>query len=263
MAHPLSLGIIPARLGSSRFPGKPLAFIHGIPMIAHVWARSKMSRSLTDLVVATCDREIEDYCRQHGMRVIMTSDKHERASDRCAEALLTFEREHASVDVVVIIQGDEPMLTPEMIDLALKPMLEDPSVKVVNLMAPLPTLEEQADPNEVKVVVDGNSDALYFSREPIPSRKKWKGELKAWKQVCIMPFRRDFLFAYGKLSPTPLEQVESVDMLRILEHGGKVRMVPETVLTYSVDTPQDLKDVEEAMVGDALLARYRAQFSSG
>ncbi len=257
-----TLGIIPARMASSRFPGKPLAAIHGIAMIGHVWARSKMSRALTDVVIATCDVEIEQYCQQRGITAVMTSDRHERASDRCAEALEKYEQVHGRVDLVVMIQGDEPMLTPTMIDLAVQPLLDEPDVKVVNLMATLASLEEESDPNEVKVVVDGKSNALYFSREPIPSRKKWKGEAKIWKQVCIIPFRRDYLFEYGRLTPTPLEQVESVDMLRVLEHGGKVRMVPENVLTYSVDTPQDLKDVEEAMADDPLLPRYRERLRS-
>lgn len=257
------LAIIPVRMGSTRFPGKPLAPILGIPMLAHVWARTRMSTSLSDLVVATCDEEIRAYGSSVGMNVIMTSTTHERASDRCAEALKIWEQSHGKrADIVVMVQGDEPMVTPEMIDMAVKPLLEDPSCKVTNLMAPIKELEELEDPNEIKVVVDAANDALYFSRAPIPSQAKWKGELRANKQVCIIPFRRDYLLEYLALPPTMLEQVESIDMLRILEHGGRVVMVPESVLTYSVDTPEDLKLVEQAMAADPLVSQYRTQFIS-
>jgi 3-deoxy-manno-octulosonate cytidylyltransferase (CMP-KDO synthetase) len=255
------IGIVPGRMGSSRYPGKPLAKILGVPMVAHCYARSKMSKLLTDTVVATCDKEIEDYCLARGIEVVMTSDKHERASDRCAEAAEKMEaRKGKKYDIVVLIQGDEPMLTPEMIDMSLEPMLNDSSIKVVNLMAPLETREEMEDPNEVKVVVDQDNNALYFSREPIPSDKKSKDKVTGWKQVCIIPFQRDFLVEYGKLKPTPLEIIESVDMNRVLEHGMKVKMVPENVLTYSVDTPEDLADVEEAMKGDSLIGQYAGHY---
>ncbi len=257
------LGIIPVRMASTRFPGKPLASILGIPMLAHVWARARMSGLLTDLIVATCDEEIRAYGSRVGMQVIMTSLAHERASDRCAEALKTWEQEQGRrADIVVMVQGDEPMATPAMIDMAVKPLLDDPRVLVTNLMAPLKEAEELEDPNEIKVVVDNENNALYFSREPIPSCAKWNGELRGWKQVCIIPFRRDYLLEYLALPATPLEQVESIDMLRILEHSGQVKMVPENVLTYSVDTPEDLKLVEEAMRHDPLVDHYRAQFGA-
>jgi 3-deoxy-manno-octulosonate cytidylyltransferase (CMP-KDO synthetase) len=155
-----------------------------------------------------------------------------------------------------MIQGDEPMVVPEMLNLAIQPMLEDESVLVVNLMAPIRTIKEHEDPNEVKVVVDNNNYALYFSREPIPSRKKGATKIPMLKQVCIIPFRRDFLVEFCRLEPTPLEKVESVDMLRILEHGYKIKMVLTKFETYSVDTPEDLRFVEERMTRDPLLNQY-------
>ncbi len=255
------LGIIPVRMGSTRFPGKPLALIHGIAMLGHVWARTRMSAALSDLIVATCDDEIARYCKKFGIEAVMTSDHHERASDRCAEALKTWEQRRGSnADIVVMVQGDEPMVTPAMIDMAVRPFLDDSTTTVVNLMAPIETTEELDDPNEIKVVVDEHNNALYFSRAPVPSRSKWNGAISGWKQVCIIPFRRDYLLEYLALTPTPLEQVESIDMLRILEHGGRVKMVPEHVLTYSVDTPEDLRVVEEAMTNDTLMSQYKAQF---
>jgi 3-deoxy-manno-octulosonate cytidylyltransferase (CMP-KDO synthetase) len=155
-----------------------------------------------------------------------------------------------------MIQGDEPMLHPEMIDEAIKPMLEDDSILVVNLMAPLKSRDEHNDPNEVKVVVDLQGFALYFSREPIPSWKKGAKEVPMYKQVCVIPFRRDFLIRYNRLSPTPLEEIESVDMLRNLEHGYKVKMVRTAFDTYSVDTLKDLTKVEKLMANGAILKSY-------
>jgi len=242
------IAIIPARMGSSRFPGKPMAEIRGMPMIGHVLIRSQMSELLDSVYVATCDKEIAEYVKSIGGKTVMTSTCHERCTDRVAEALLSIEKEtNEKVDIIVNIQGDEPMLTPEMIDEAVRPMVEDPTLVCVNLMAPLRDRDEHEDPNEVKVVVDNNNFAMYFSREPIPSRKKGAKEVPMNKQVCIMPFTRDFLIKFNNLEPTPLEIVESVDMLRAMEHGYKVKMVPTDVITYSVDTPEDLKVVEELM----------------
>lgn len=254
------IAIIPARMGSSRYPGKPLALIHNVPMVGHVAFRTAMSPILSSTWVATCDPIIEDYCKSVGLNCVMTSDTHVRCSTRTAEALLKIEAlTGKKADIVVMVQGDEPMVMPEMIDAAVQPMLNDPAINVVNLMAEMDTLEEFEDPNEVKVVVDMNNDALYFSREPIPSRKKGADRVPMLKQVCIIPFRRDYLIQFNEMSEAPLEIYESVDMLRILEHGQKVRMVPTSFRTWSVDTPEDLKRVTRLMEGDALMAAYAAK----
>ncbi|MDO5535989.1 MAG: 3-deoxy-manno-octulosonate cytidylyltransferase [Desulfovibrionaceae bacterium] len=251
------VAIIPARMGSSRYPGKPLALIHGTPMVGHVTFRTAMSSILTDTYVATCDDIIADYCKKAGLKCVMTSDTHTRCSTRTAEALLKIEEMTGKrVDIVVMVQGDEPMVQPQMIDDAVRPMLEDPSINVVNLMAEMATVEEFEDPNEVKVVVNRNNDALYFSREPIPSRRKGVTTVPMRKQVCIIPFRRDYLIEFNAMEESPLEIIESVDMMRILEHGGTVRMVPTEYKTWSVDTPEDLARVEKLMTGDTLMARY-------
>jgi 3-deoxy-manno-octulosonate cytidylyltransferase (CMP-KDO synthetase) len=252
------IAIIPARMASSRFPGKPLRTIQDIPMVGHCYFRSKMSQRLTEVYVATCDQEIMDYVHSIGGKAVMTADTHQRASDRTAEALLHIERETGKkVDIVVMIQGDEPMLRPGMIDEAIEPLLTDPTVQVVNLMAPLKDGEEHDDINEVKVVVDRLNNALYFSREAIPSRRKGGEDVTKLKQVCIIPFQRDFLLRFNDLEPTPLEIAESVDMNRVLEHGYKVRMVPTQYLVYSVDTESDRQRVEQLMATDDLLAQYR------
>jgi len=252
-----TIGIIPARMASSRLPGKPLALICGIPMVGHVYFRSKMSQALDEVYIATCDNEINDYAKSIGAIGIMTKGTHERATDRSAEAMEKIEAmTDKKADIIVMIQGDEPLLVPQMIDEVIAPLREDPEVMVANLMSPLKNLEEYKDPNEVKVVVDKNGFALYFSREPIPSAKKGVRDIPMMRQLCIIPFRRDFLLTFNNLSPTPLEIIESIDMLRLLEHGYKVKIVPTKSDSYSVDTPEDLAKVEQLMKNDPLLAKY-------
>lgn len=244
-------------MASTRFPGKPLAKILGVPMIGHVYYRTRMSKTLDETYVATCDQEIVDYVKSIGGKAIMTAATHERCTDRIAEAtekiIAATGRE---VDIVVNVQGDEPMIFPEMIDEVVRPMLEDASLATTNLMAKIKSPGEYEDPNVVKVVVDRNNDALYLSREPIPSKKKAPGPVPAWKQLGVITFRRDFLFKFNKLEPTPLEIIESVDMLRAMEHGYKVRMVPTEYETFGVDTPQNLQSVEERMKKDPLAGKY-------
>ncbi|MBI2042741.1 MAG: 3-deoxy-manno-octulosonate cytidylyltransferase [Candidatus Nealsonbacteria bacterium] len=251
------IGIIPARMASSRFPGKPMAKILGMPMVGHVYCRSKMSKVLNEVYIATCDKEIMDYANSIGAKAVMTKDTHERCTSRCAEAMLTIESETGrKVDAVVMIQGDEPMIFPEMIDLSLEPILKDPSIRVVNLMAPIKDRAEHEDPNCPKVVVDKNNFAVYFSREPIPSWKKGAKQVNMLKQVCVIAFARDFLLKFEEMEPTHLEIVESIDMNRILEHGHKIKMVWEDFETQCVDTRQDLEKVEELMAQDKLAEKY-------
>ena len=240
------LALIPARMGSSRFPGKPMAKILGKPMIGHVYERVSKCDLLTKTVVATCDQEILEYIESIGGQAVMTSNRHKRASDRCAEALDYVEKQdEIKYDIIVMVQGDEPMTHPDMITEAETPMLDNQEILVTNLLGNIESTEEFEDRNCIKVVCDLNSDALCFSREPIPTRKYGKVEMK--KQVCIIPFRREFLLRYTSLEPTPLEIAESVDMMRVLEYGQKVRMIPTFYNTHAVDTVEDLKKVEELM----------------
>ena len=251
------IGIVPARMASTRFPGKPLEKILGIPMIGHVYQRCKLSEILNEVYVATCDNVIYDYIESIGGKAVMTAGSHQRATDRVAEALINIEKSKGEkIDIVVMIQGDEPMIVPQMIELAVNPLINDQSVKVSNLMKKVKSNKEWIDPNEVKVVVDNNNNALYFSREPIPSEKKYSGEITAYKQVCIMPFRRNTLLEYLDLSPTQLEIIESVDMNRFLEHGISLKMIESNYKSYAVDTKEDLQFVEEAMKNDHLIDKY-------
>ncbi len=250
--RPRIVAVIPARMGSSRFPGKPLAPILGLPMVEHVRRRVALCRGLDGVYVATCDQEIYDATQRYGGQAIMTSSSHQRASDRVAEVA-----EKMDADIFVLVQGDEPMTMPEMVERAIIPMLGDSSIQCINLTKRITTLEEWRDPNTIKVVMDRAGDALYFSRQPIPTdRVAGWGNFPAFKQVCIIPFRRDALLAYARLEPTPLEKAESIDMLRFLEHGYKVRMVETGFETYSVDTPQDLARVQELMRRDPLVQQY-------
>lgn len=241
------LALIPARMGSSRFPGKPMATILGKPMIGHVYERIVKSSILTTVAVATCDQIIFDYVESIGGLAVMTDDTYERASDRCAEALLKIEKiNNVRYEIVVMVQGDEPMTHPDMIAEAVLPMIKDSSIHVTNLLGKIKDSAEFEDRNCIKVVCDLHGNAMYFSREAIPTRCK-VDSIPMGKQVCVIPFRRDYLLEYTKLEPTPLEIAESVDMMRILEHGMKVRMVPTKYDSQAVDTLEDLKKVEMLM----------------
>lgn len=242
------LVLIPARMGSSRFPGKPMAQILGKPMIGHVYDNVKENNIVNEIAVATCDDEIYNYIKSIGGRAVMTSNKHERASDRCAEALLKIENEDNTIyDIIIMVQGDEPMIHAKMITESLQPILDDSNVLVTNLLGKIESNEEFNDPNCIKVVCDLNGNALYFSRQPIPNiSKSFDSSMR--KQICVIPFRRSFLLKYNKLKPTPLEIAESVDMMRILENGEKVRMVPTEYVTHAVDTHEDLRKVEKILI---------------
>jgi 3-deoxy-manno-octulosonate cytidylyltransferase (CMP-KDO synthetase) len=229
-------------MASSRFPGKPLAPLHGLPMIEHVFRRAKLCSQLDDVYVATCDEEIRDVAETFGAEVIMTSPAHERATDRVAEAV-----EHLPADIVVMIQGDEPMITPEMIQSALEPFRSDPSTLCVNLVHRITRQQEFVDPNTIKVVADVNGNALYFSRAPIPHVDFEQTKLKIFKQVCVIAFTRGCLQEFSQLPPALLERAESIDMLRLLEHGRSVRLVETMTTTHAVDTPADLRLVQTMM----------------
>ena len=221
-------------------------------MIEHVYKRVAMCKSLAATYVAACDEEVMRATESFGGEAIMTSTRHQRASDRVAEAA-----ESLDADVVVMVQGDEPMTTPEMVDLAISPMAADPEIGCVNLAKRIQTEEELEDRNTIKIVMDRKRDALYFSREAIPTRHISSfQDVPVFKQVCIIPFRRRVLLEYAELDPTPLEIAESVDMVRFLEHGYKVRLVETEHESHAVDSAADLALVEELMRKDPLVERY-------
>ena len=233
------VGVIPCRMASTRFPGKPLKFILNKPMIQHVYENAKQSQILDRIIIATCDDEIKDCAKDFGAEVIMTSDAHERCTDRVAEAV-----SNLSADIVVVLQGDEPLVAGDMISMAVEGLKNDPDAFAVNLISKIDSIDEMNDPNEIKVVKDLNDYAVYFSRQAIPSFVKSDQPVRSYKQICAMPFRYESLIQFNALSETPLEMVESIDMLRIIEHGYKVKLVETQQVSYSVDTEEDLKKVE-------------------
>jgi 3-deoxy-manno-octulosonate cytidylyltransferase (CMP-KDO synthetase) len=243
--------VIPARMGSTRYPGKPLCDIHGLSMIEHVYRRTAMSESVDETYVATPDDEIRDEVTSFGGEVIMTGS-HPRATDRVAEAA-----EELDAEIIVVMQGDEPLVYPDMLDDAIQPVLDNSDIKVTNLAKPIPNEEEYRDPNNVKVVVDEEWNALYFSRSPMPYIHEGTYEdTPVYHQVCVIPFEREFLFKFTEMEETELEQIESIDMLRLLENGYNVKLVETQRKTYPVDTPEDHEKVNEIMSGDDLFKKY-------
>jgi 3-deoxy-manno-octulosonate cytidylyltransferase (CMP-KDO synthetase) len=252
------LGVIPARMAATRFPNKPMAPILGVPMIGHCYLRSVLCSLMDEVYVATCDKEIYDYIQSIGGKAIMTSDIHERATERTAEALLNIEalNSHTKFDIVVMIQGDEPLVDPEMLREVATPLL-DGTKTVSNLIASLPTQEERENPNNVKVAVSINQQIMYLSREAIPSNKKYSGLIDSYRQLGLIAFSREALLMFIALKATPLEIIESVDMNRFLEHGISIHSVITAYQADSVDTPADLIRVKEKMLKDKLFDSYK------
>jgi len=246
------IAIIPARMASVRFPNKPLAMIDGLPMIEHVRRRAALCEELDDVIVATCDEQIREAVQSYGGKAIMTLDTYERCTDRIAEAARS-----VNADIVVNVQGDEPLIMPYMIKEVISPLLKEKDLLCVNLVSEIVDDKEFNDPNAPKVVTDLSNRILYISREAIPSPKKYSGEnyLKL-KQLGIIAFRSDFLQTFISLEPTPLEKIESVDMMRAIEHEYEVRAVLVKGRMIGVDHPYDIERVERALKSDTLIDLY-------
>ncbi len=227
-------GIIPARYASSRFPGKPLAKILGKSMISMVYERARRSRLLSEVLVATDDERIMKACTDLGIPARMTSPDHGSGTDRAAEVARGLDS-----GLIVNIQGDEPVLDPGMID-ALVEELQDPSILMASLMTRVKDPAAFEDLNRVKVVVDKDRNALYFSRTPIPCR----APDGFFQHIGIYGYRREFLFRFCALPPSELERAERLEQLRALENGYRIRMVETRYSTLSVDTPRDIIEVE-------------------
>jgi 3-deoxy-manno-octulosonate cytidylyltransferase (CMP-KDO synthetase) len=238
-------------MGSTRFPGKPLIPIDGHPMIWHIWKRSQLSGALDTLVIATCDDAIRRAAEEFGAQVVMTSDRHARAGDRVAEAA----RQLAG-DIIINIQGDEPLVHPDLIRDIVAQFDGRPEVQCVNPIAPIVDEEDIDSANTVKVVADCAGRALYFSRYPIPSNWIQARTDPVYRQVPILAFRRQFLFNLAALPETPLEKQESVDLLRALEHGLPIHVFRTDFQTVGVDVPEDVTRVERALRDDPVYRRY-------
>ena len=243
--------IIPARLGSYRFPTKPFVDICGKSMIEHVYKRAKLCKSIDEVYVATPNTEIQEHVENFGGKVIMTTDDVRRASDRVAQAANII----GDADIIINLQGDEPLVTPDMIDKALQPILDDPTVACVSLAKKV-GFEEAKDIHEVKVVFDNNMNALYFSREPIPSKFMGDKLIDYYVGVCVFPFTKDSLDRFTNYKSTNLEIIESIDMMRLIENGEKVKIVITEDETYSIDVPSDVAKTILAMEKDMLKDLY-------
>lgn len=251
------IGAVPARMAASRFPGKPLFPILGRPMVEHVFARAALYPNWDALCLATCDEEIAAFGRAKGWPVAMTADTHTRALDRVAEAAGKCGVPVDDDDIVVCVQGDEPMLRPDMIDAVVKPFFDDPSVECTVLGMHIVEEEVFRNPDTVKIVHDIHGDVLYTSRSPIPYCKTFTPELEARRIYGILAFRNRHLQRFARLAPTPLELKEACDSNRICGGGLKQRVAPYPYIpSFSVDSPADRDLVEARMTDDPLWGRY-------
>jgi 3-deoxy-manno-octulosonate cytidylyltransferase (CMP-KDO synthetase) len=247
MKKPRTIAIIPARLESSRLPGKALLDICGLPMIVHVFRRCEFAESLDEVFVATDNDEIHQVVEQYGGKVIMTSSHHENGTERIVEAA-----NNIDADIVVNVQGDEALVNPSYIDKAVDALYENPDLNVSILVNPY---EKRLSPSDIKVVLNEYDDVMYFSRADIPSDARVDNPplLKAYH---IVPFRKDFLLQYACWEKGKLERIEFNEYLRILEKGYKIRAVRVDSDAVSVDTEEDLDFVRNAMIIDPLFAQY-------
>jgi 3-deoxy-manno-octulosonate cytidylyltransferase (CMP-KDO synthetase) len=230
------VGIVPARLASTRLPDKPLADIAGWPMIRHVWELTRRVGGITDVAIATPDEEIVKACESFGAQALRTSPSHRSGTDRIAEAASLLGL--APGDIVINVQGDEPLLEPASIEAVLAPLLADPTLPMTSLMCPCPD-DDKDNPGCVKVVAALNGDALYFSRARLPFPRV--GNETVLQHIGLYAYRRHFLATFAALPPTPLEQAESLEQLRALEHGYRIRMVRVESAPVGVDTLEDLE----------------------
>ena len=253
-----AIGIIPARMSSSRFPGKPMKKIYGIPMVGHCYLRSVMSKSLTDCYVATPDKEIYKYIKKIGGKAIMTSNKHIMCNDRVVEAVNKIEKNNKiKYDIVVNIQGDLPMVFPDMIDNLIKPLIMNQNIECSTMADPVLNEKEFNDPNRVKVIFDLNKNAILLTREPVPSNKKYNKNFNKFKHVAIRAYKRNIFRKISKLKLTPMEKIEGIDDLRLIENDIKIKIVFTNKLTDTVDNKKDLLRVIRLMKNDKLIKKYQ------
>ncbi|WP_113661372.1 3-deoxy-manno-octulosonate cytidylyltransferase [Pedobacter nanyangensis] len=239
------LGIIPARYASTRFPGKPLVDIHGKTMIQRVYEQSIKTKGLAHVVVATDDERIAEEVSNFGGQCVMTAGTHQSGTDRCAEVA----EKMPEYDIIINIQGDEPYISPEQIELLSTCFLED-KTQLATLIKEIHTAEELFNVNIPKVVVNAHQEALYFSRQTIPylrntEREDWLKAHQFYKHIGIYGYRREVLLALTKLEPSTLELAESLEQLRWLENGFTIKTKVTQLETIAIDTPEDLKKISK------------------
>ncbi len=241
-----AIGVIPARWASTRFEGKMLASLNGRPLIEHVWRQAKKSSILEEVLIACDDQRILDAAKSFGAKVVMTDKNHESGTDRIAQAVLNI-----STQVVINIQGDEPLIDPLVIDSLAEVLLADESLSMATVIKRIAREEEFQNSNVVKVVIDGHHNALYFSRSPIPynREKKLFSEGIYYKHLGLYGYRKDFLLGFKNLPFSYLEATEKLEQLRVLQAGYKIKTLETQHETIGVDTPEDLGVVARLMKG--------------
>lgn len=239
-------------MASSRFPGKPLLDLLGMPMIEHVWHRTKMCEHLDEVYIATCDTEIQLASESFGAKVIMTKDTHEMCMDRVVEAA-----SKVKVDIVVTVQGDEPLIQPEMISKTVQALKNDPSLPSATLAQKITDTSEIDNPNRVKIVWNNNKEVLYISRESIPSKKKFSNNIDLYKMVCVYAMTYDFLMKFGTMPVSYLEKIESIDMLRIIENNYRLKINLVDGVLSNIDIPEDQDLVIDLLKKDSLFLEYQ------
>ena len=234
------LGVIPARFSSTRFPGKVLASLHGKSMLQHVYERASQARYLTSAIIATDDDRVAAVARSFGAPVRMTRADHMSGTDRVAEVASA-----ENAEIVVNIQGDEPLIDPAAIDAAILPLVHEPGVVMATLKKRIENPREISDPNVVKVVTDAAGDAIYFSRSPIPFDRDRTGTVPYFKHVGLYVYEHNFLLGYSSLTIGPLESAERLEQLRAIENGYRIRVTETEYESWGVDTPEDLERVSQ------------------
>ncbi len=242
------VAVIPARYKSTRFEGKPLALIMGKPMIKHVYEGVKKSELLSDVIIATEDERIFDACKDFGANVVMTKDTHQTGTDRIIEAV-----QNVDADIILNIQGDEPLVNSEIISALIKPFEENGEkgeISFTSVKTPIYDFDEFMDPNNVKVVVDKENFGIYFSRSPIPYDREQADKLKdikgiyGYKHLGFYGYTKKFLFEFGKMEQSYLEKKEMLEQLRAIENGYKIKLETVDISTIPVDVKDDIKKVE-------------------
>ena len=253
------IGVVPARMAASRFPGKPLYPILDRPMLEHVVLRAQMHKGWSRLVVATCDPEIEHFSVERGFHVIMTGTHHTRALDRVAEAVMRLDETVNDDDIIVCVQGDEPMMRPDMIDTVLVPLIEDPTKAGTILAMHITDETIWRNPDTVKIIHNAAGEVLYTSRTPVPYCKgDFTADLLARRIYGIFAFRWRYLKAFTEHAETRLEKLEACDSNRILDMSFRQHIAPyPSIRSFSVDSPSDIILVEEHMANDGYWSLYR------
>jgi 3-deoxy-manno-octulosonate cytidylyltransferase (CMP-KDO synthetase) len=245
---------IPVRMASTRFPGKPLEKILGKSMLEHVWQRTSLNTLTSEIYVAGCDSLVQIECSKIGARYISTDPSISRPGERVFEGLKSLDL--VSDDIVVVVQGDEPLLEPNLINTTVELLLEDPTLELVNVVGEI-TSEDANDPNEIKVVFNSTNEPLYMSRSKIPSSNHSELEVKYWKQICVFAFTWSSMTRfYQSLVQGTLEMAESIELLRAIENHMQFRVIQSSAKMISVDTLEDLQLAELLMKSDSISKKY-------